>query len=78
VLINGFAANPLLPSLAVQGLVGNGVVTKTGAGVLQFNAQSVHTGAVNVNAGGIAFGTLGLTGSAGSNQPGSRFASYAL
>jgi autotransporter-associated beta strand protein len=49
--------SPLLPSLALQGIVGStGGFTKTGNGVLQFNAQAHFTGPVTVAAGGIRNG----------------------
>jgi autotransporter-associated beta strand protein len=75
VLVNGVSISPLTPALAVQGLVGSsGGIVKTGAGVLQLNAQQVFTGTLDVTAGGVGFGSLGNTGLSANNAAGSRFA----
>ncbi|MGB8167196.1 MAG: autotransporter-associated beta strand repeat-containing protein [Chthoniobacteraceae bacterium] len=67
ILFNGAQVAPTQAALATQGLVGTGGITKTGAGVLQFNAQAVFTGQVNVQAGSIQFG-VGNGGSRFSNM----------
>ena len=57
--------DPLRATLALQGIVGSaGGVTKTGNGVLQFNAQSSFGSAFTVAAGGIKTGVI----NAGSRQ----------
>ncbi|QOV90168.1 autotransporter-associated beta strand repeat-containing protein [Humisphaera borealis] len=48
---------PLQAALALQSVIGTtGGINKTGAGVLQFNAQSIYTGPTNVNSGGVRIG----------------------
>jgi autotransporter-associated beta strand protein len=54
---NGVAVSPLIAGLQLQGIVGSaGGLTKTGNGVLQFNAQAHYAGATTVNAGAIRTG----------------------
>ncbi|NBS01305.1 MAG: hypothetical protein EBS72_03980, partial [Rhizobiales bacterium] len=53
----GVAISALIPALQLQGIVGTaGGLTKTGNGVLQFNAQAHYAGATTVNAGGLKLG----------------------
>ncbi len=55
--VNGVDVSPLQAAYAQYGIVGTtGGITKTGNGVLQFNAQAHYTGATTVNAGGIRTG----------------------
>jgi autotransporter-associated beta strand protein len=56
--VNGVAdVDALRPTVAIQAIVGSsGGITKTGNGVLQFNAQYYSTGAFTVAAGGIKTG----------------------
>ena len=56
--VNGVAdVDSLRATLGIQAIVGSaGGITKTGNGVLQFNAQYYSTGAFNVSAGGIKTG----------------------
>jgi autotransporter-associated beta strand protein len=61
---------PTTAGLILQGVTGSvGGFNKTGTGVLQFNAQEVFTGPVNVNAGGTQIGIA---------NGGSRFSSMIL
>ncbi len=79
ILVNGVDVAPLQANLAIQGIAGSaGGITKTGLGVLQFNAPQVFTGTVTVAAGGVQFGVGATSGLGANNQPGSRFATYDL
>ena len=70
---------PLQATLAISGFTGSsGGITKSGTGVLQLNAQSTFTGALNVTAGGINFGTLATSGLAGTSAGGSRYSALTL
>ncbi|NBN94086.1 MAG: hypothetical protein EBV31_00410 [Verrucomicrobia bacterium] len=54
---NGVAISPLSSGLQLQGIVGSaGGLTKSGNGVLQFNAQAHYAGPTAVNAGSIRTG----------------------
>lgn len=66
IVFNGVQVAPTQATLALQGVGGSGGITKTGSGVLQFNAQSIFTGQVNVMDGGIQYG-VGNGGSRFSN-----------
>jgi autotransporter-associated beta strand protein len=60
---DGRLISALLPTLQLQGVVGSsGGITKTGNGVLQFNAPAAYTGPTVVNAGSIRTGAT-LAGS---------------
>jgi autotransporter-associated beta strand protein len=79
ILVNGVDIAPLQAGLAIQGIIGaGGGITKAGLGSLQLSGQEVYTGPTNVTAGGLTFGTLGNTGLAGGNNPGSRYSAVTL
>lgn len=78
IIVNGTSVAPLQPSLAIQGWIGSGAITKAGNGVLQLSSQQVYTGALNVTAGGVSLGALGNTGLAANNAAGSRFSALTL
>ncbi len=70
ITVNGINAAPLQATLALQGVVGSaGGITKSGNGVLQFNAPTVYTGPTTVSAGGIRAGVA---------NAGSRFSALTL
>ncbi len=63
VLVNAYNFNgftdfaPTTPGLILQGVIGSGGgINKTGAGVLQLNAQAVFNGPLNVQAGTVQLG----------------------
>lgn len=68
--VNGVDVAPLQAAFALQSIVGTtGGITKTGNGVLQFNAQSHYTGPTVVSVGGIRNGVT---------NAGSRFSALTL
>jgi autotransporter-associated beta strand protein len=69
ILVAGQSVAPLEASLAIQGIVNLGGFTKTGAGVLQLNAQDIYTGGTV-----IADGMLNT----GVTNAGSRFSQLTL
>ncbi|MCX5653716.1 MAG: autotransporter-associated beta strand repeat-containing protein, partial [Planctomycetota bacterium] len=60
---NGLVINPIQADLIVTGLAGGGgTITKSGDGVLQFNAATVFSGTLDVTAGGIQVASVANAG----------------
>jgi autotransporter-associated beta strand protein len=79
ITVNGVNVAPLQAALAVGGFTGStGGITKNGNGVLQLNAQSTFTGALDVTAGGLNMGLAASSGLAGTSQAGSRYSALTL
>jgi autotransporter-associated beta strand protein len=73
--VNGVAdVDPLRATLQLQAIVStSGAITKSGAGVLQLNAQALFTGDFNVTAGGLRNGVFNpVTTLGGIPPPGAR------
>ncbi len=58
ILIDGVDIAPLSAGLNLTGIVGSSGFTKNGLGVLQFAAQSIFTGPVNVTEGTVQIGAV--------------------
>ena len=70
IAFNGEEISPSQATLVLQGLTGGSAgIDKSGDGVLQFNAQNVFSGPLNVMAGGVQFGV---------GNAGSRFSTLSL